>query len=296
VFNEEHVHPSTCVVDAFTAAAVKACDTIDGVKDGIIDDPSTCDWDARRLVGTHVECEGKDVTISLATADAIRKIWYGPVDSSGKRLWYGPNKGANLDTLAAAGAPFTVAADWAKYFVAKDPSVDLTKLTYASFDRLFRASQREYHSVIGTDDPNLSRFALAGGKLLTWQGQADQLVPTQGTVDYRRSVDRLFGGTQRVDSFYRLFLLPGVDHCADGTDPTNALSALTTWVEHGTAPATLTTTVTAADGTTQTRDVCRYPLVARSSSGAHDGRPGAHGTWWWPWHSSPGASTQCVAS
>jgi hypothetical protein len=259
VFAEEHVQPTSCELQAFTDAAVKACDTLDGRRDGVIDDPSKCDWDARRLVGTKVLCDGQELTISRATADAVRKIWAGPVSASGERLWYGPNKGANLDSLAAYGTPFVVADQWARYFVTRDPSFDATTLTYASFDRLFAASQREFHDVIGTDDPDLRAFARAGGKLLTWHGQADQLVPTRGTVDYKQRVDALLGAT-KVDSFYRVFLLPGVDHCAGGTDPTNALTSLVRWVEQGKAPATLTATTTLPDGATVTRHV--RPLTA----------------------------------
>ncbi|WP_284294431.1 tannase/feruloyl esterase family alpha/beta hydrolase [Luteimicrobium album] len=254
VFNEEHVQPSPCELQAFTDAAVKACDTLDGHKDGIIDDPSKCDWDARRLVGTKVVCDGQEIIISRATADAVRKIWEGPTTPSGKQLWYGPNKGANLDSLAAYGAPFVVASQWAQYFVTRDPSLDLTRLTYDEFYRLYASSQRQFHDVIGTDDPDLRAFARSGGKLITWHGQADQLVPTQGTVDYKQRVDGLLG-SRNVDSFYRLFLLPGVDHCAGGTDLTNALDSLVTWVEKGHAPATLSATITQPDGATVTRQV-----------------------------------------
>jgi hypothetical protein len=265
VFNEEKVQPTSCEFDAFNAAVIKACDTNDGVKDGIIDNPQACHWDARRLVGTKVLCEGKEITISKATADAFRKIWAGPVSSSGKQLWYGPNKGASLASLATPGKPFTVAETWVKYFVTQNPSFDTTKINYKSFEQLFRSSQKQFNDIIGTDDPNLSAFAKSGGKLLSWHGQTDQLVPTQGTIDYREQVNQALGGNKRVDDFYRLFLLPGVDHCGGGIgpQPTDALGALVKWVEKGQAPATLAASVTNADGKTVTRNICRYPMAAR---------------------------------
>ncbi|MFC0504976.1 tannase/feruloyl esterase family alpha/beta hydrolase [Micromonospora costi] len=262
VFNEEKVAPTQCELEAFNTAAVKACDTLDGVKDGIIDNPQDCHWDARRLAGAKVVCDGKEITISNATADAVRKIWAGPVSPTGKKLWYGPNKGASLAALAAPGAPFFVADSWVKYFVTQNPSFDTTKLTYKSFDQIFRASQKQFNDIIGTDDPNLSAFAKAGGKLLSWHGQTDELVPTQGTVDYREQVKRTLGGNKRVDDFYRLFLLPGVNHCGGGTgpQPTDDLGALVNWVEKGQAPDTLA--AANPDGSV-TRNVCRYPMVAR---------------------------------
>lgn len=263
VFHEGNVQPTPCEMEAFNTAAVKACDGLDGVTDGIIDNPQHCGWDPRTLVGETIPCDGEQVTISAATAEAVRKIWAGPVSVTGHHLWYGPNKGASFDYLAKTGEPFTVADSWVKYFVEREATFDTTTLTYRQFDRIFRQSQQRFHSIIGTDDPNLAPFARAGGKLLTWQGQSDQLVPTRGTIDYRDRVDRRFGGTQRVDDFYRLFLLPGVDHCGGGVgpQPTGALDALVTWVEQHRPPATLPTSTTRPDGTVVTRNVCRFPQV-----------------------------------
>ncbi|GAA2713812.1 tannase/feruloyl esterase family alpha/beta hydrolase [Actinoplanes palleronii] len=242
VYNEEKVALTGCELTAFNNAAVQACDTDDGVKDTIIGDPQTCRWDPRRLVGATVECEGQTLTITKAKADVMRKIWAGPVAPNGKKLWYGPNKGADLSFyLAKAGQPFFVADFWAKYFVTRNLSLDTTKLTYTSFAKLFASSQRQFNHVIGTDDADLRAFRNSGGKLLTWQGQYDELVPTQGTVDYRERVERLLGGKAKVDRFYRLFLLPGVAHCGGGTgqQPGDALGALVKWVEMGKAPTSV---------------------------------------------------------
>jgi hypothetical protein len=139
-------------------------------------------------------------------------------------------------------------------------------LTYASFYRLFGESVRQFNKIIGTDDPNLSGFRDAGGKLLTWQGQYDQLIPTQNIVDYRNRVDAVMGGNAKVDDFYRLFLLPGVQHCGGGPglQPVDPLSALVNWVEEGKAPATLATATTTSTGTvTATRNACAYPRIAQ---------------------------------
>ncbi len=138
----------------------------------------------------------------------------------------------------------------------------LSKLTYRQFAEVFRQSVREFDDVIGTSDPDLSGFRRAGGKLITFVGADDQLIPPGGTVQYRREVDRALGGAHRVNDFYRLFLAPGVTHCAGGPGaaPTNALGVLVDWVEHGKAPATLPA---ANQDKTRTRDLCPYPLVSR---------------------------------
>ncbi|WP_250032347.1 tannase/feruloyl esterase family alpha/beta hydrolase [Paractinoplanes maris] len=249
VFNEEKVTPSQCELAAFNTAAVAACDTIDGTKDGVIANPQACKWDARELVGEKVLCEGKELAISEQLATAVNKIWAGPVTTSGKKLWYGQNKGSSFAFIANPGVPFTVPDQWAKYFVTKNPTFDSTELTYKSFEKLFNSATRQFDGIIGNRDPNLSKFAKAGGKILTWHGQSDQLIPTQGTVDYRKRVNATLGGSKRVDKFYRVFLLPGVDHCGTTlfttgglVQPGADLNALINWVEKGDAPAYLPTT------------------------------------------------------
>ncbi|MFC4033299.1 tannase/feruloyl esterase family alpha/beta hydrolase [Streptomyces polygonati] len=275
VMNQEHTFPTSCEFSAFTDAAVKACDTLDGAPDGLIAEPENCAFDPRRLIGRTVVCDGETLRISAADAEVVRKIWDGPTSPSGRRLWYGIPVGASFDGLAGtrtnsdgtrSGTPFDVPAIWVSTFVAHQPAFDTSAITYRRFAEIFRQSQEQYDGVIGTDDPDLSAFREAGGKLLTYHGDADQYIPTQGTVDYRRRVDRLMGGTKKVDDFYRLFLAPGVGHCGEsgtGPVPTDPLGALTNWVEHGKAPDTLPAATTDATGRTISRDLCRYPLISR---------------------------------
>ncbi|MGC0398794.1 hypothetical protein RKD27_001438 [Streptomyces sp. SAI-126] len=265
VMNNEKTYLSKCEFAAFTEAAVKTCDPLDGLEDGLVNDPGRCDFDPRRLVGTQVVCDGKELTITAADAAVVRKIWDGPRTASGKKLWAGVPIGADLSALATPGAPFPVPADWVRLWVAKDPSLDLSTLTYDRFTQLFQQSRAEYDKVIGTDDPDLSDFRASGGKLLTWQGLDDQYIPAEGTVRYREQVERKLGGAERVDDFYRLFLVPGTVHCGlnkgDGT--TDDLGALTAWVEHGKAPRTLPATLINTEGEQVARDLCRYPRVSR---------------------------------
>ncbi|MGW7571954.1 tannase/feruloyl esterase family alpha/beta hydrolase [Streptomyces tendae] len=153
---------------------------------------------------------------------------------------------------ARSGAPFPIPAVWISTFLERDPSFDTSARTDARF----------------ADDPDLAAFREAGGKLLTFHGSAEQLIPTQGTVDYRRRVQRLMGGSDEVDTFYRLFPAPCVGHCGGGGTgpvPTDPLAALTDWVENGKALDTLPAGVTDAAGKTVTRDLCRYPLISTYS-------------------------------
>lgn len=267
VMNQEHDILSSCEFEAFNQAATARC----GGADGIIDQPELCGFDPRTLIGKKIACGDRQLTISAHDADVVRKIWDGPTDEHGRHLWGGLPKGASFagiaetkpspdGSLTAAG--FVVADQWVQNFLLHQRSLDVTKITYAQFAALFRQSVAQYDAVVGTANPDLSGFKAAGGKLLTTVGTADQLIPTSGLFDYRRQVDRRFGGTHRVDDFYRLFVTPGGFHCAGGygATPTDPLGALVTWVEHGQAPDTLP----AADATgAVTRDICRFPKVSR---------------------------------
>ncbi|GAA4528965.1 tannase/feruloyl esterase family alpha/beta hydrolase [Amycolatopsis samaneae] len=268
VMNNDHHFVANCVLDAFAKAAVKACDANDGVTNGVIDRPDECGYDPRTLVGSRIPCEGKEITVTAADAEVMRKIWAGPTDEHSRKLWAGLPKGADPAWLAGTRAEpdgtlsapgFPVAEKWVQSFLAKRPDFDTATITYPRFTDLFRQSVREYDRVIGTADPDLSAFRRAGGKLLTYVGTADQLIPPGGTLGYRDRVERRMGG---VDDFYRLFLAPGVEHCGGGAgpQPRDALGALVKWVEHGHAPATLAAVT--ADGSAS-RDLCPYPRVSR---------------------------------
>ena len=265
VMRQERNVPTQCEFAAFQQAAVAACDGLDGVTDGVVDLPKRCRYNPYRLVGTTIVCEGKEITISRADADVVRKIW------DGTPLWYGLNRGTSFAALAntvpgpdgkPVGAPFRISETWVQYFLEENPDFDVSTITYRDFERLFTLSQRKYNRIIGTDDPDLSAFRASGGKMITWHGTDDSLIPYQGTVDYRDRVDRAMGGTSKVDRFYRVFLAPGVDHCFGGPGPfpVDPMGALVDWVEKGKAPDTLSAVT--PDGTA-TRNLCRYPLTAR---------------------------------
>ncbi|MFE3451253.1 tannase/feruloyl esterase family alpha/beta hydrolase [Nonomuraea sp. NPDC059194] len=274
VMNQERDFPSACVFNAFRQAAIKACDPHDGVTNGIVDRPDRCGYDPRTLVGKKVVCDGEEITVTAANAKVMRKIWAGPTDERGRRLWAGLPKGADPGWLAGTKADengelsapgFPVAVGWVQTFLKKQPGFDTSTITYSEFAELFRQSVKEYDDVIGTSDPDLSEFRRSGGKLLTYVGTDDQLIPPGGTLSYRQRVEREMGGAKRVDDFYRLFLAPGVEHCGGGSGPApkDPLGALVDWVERGKAPATLAATATDASGRTLTRDLCPYPQVSR---------------------------------
>jgi hypothetical protein len=253
---------SSSKLDMATAAAVRACDGTDGVSDNVIDDPRTCRFDARTLV-CEPSAGSAETCLTQSEANAINKIWEGPV-VEGKRLWWGPRPGAELTGLAGP-EPFRIAVDQPRYWVYHDPTWNWQTLNYSNYEEFFNLTVKRVGPIMGTDDPDLSRFRDRGGKLVMWHGWTDQLIMPDGTIDYYDAVtEKLGGGYEQTRNFARLFMAPGVAHCGgrDGRAPQGLLEAVMNWVERGQAPATLTGPRLLPDGSTRTRPLCPYPEVA----------------------------------
>ena len=260
----------SCKEAAFTDAVVKAC----GDAGGIITNPSACNWNADSLVGEVTPCG----VITQQDATVMNTIWQGPVNSDGKPLWYGLERGASLDGLAATttingvttGQPFPITVSWLGTWLQQNPSWNWQTLTYAQFDQLFERSIKEFSGLFAANDADLSAFKKDGGKIIIWHGLADQLIFPQGTIRYYQQVQRKMGGAAATDSFARLFLAPGAQHCASAAGsapagPAQPMSALVKWVEKGEAPNAIPGAVTdpVTGAATASRPLCRYPLVAR---------------------------------
>jgi hypothetical protein len=270
-----------------TANAIAACDADDGVVDGVLADPRACGYRAADdSTLTSAECTASNAMCLTPTeASAIDKMWQGPVACSqrdalgscrvpnvaarnldgrgNKRLWYGNTRGTDLAALGGP-APFPIAIDQPKYWVYFDPAWDWQTLTYGNYLAFFRDTVERVGPLMASDDPDLAAFRDAGGKLVLWHGWNDQLIAAEGTVDYYDRVARELGGYERTQDFARLFMAPGVAHCAGGTgpQPQNIFQAVVDWVEQGKAPERVLASK-AIDGGTQTRPLCPYPAVAR---------------------------------
>jgi feruloyl esterase len=268
----------SCKLAAATAAAVAACDAIDGVKDGVIGAPDRCTYDPKPLVGTSA---GNCGVFTDADAVIIRSLWQGSTREDGSFRWYGHSRGADLRAVAATSGtplkpdPFFVATDWLKYFITQNKDFDWTSMTPAAYQRYWDQSDEQYGNVIATDNPDLTAFRDHGGKTIIWHGWADELITAEGSIHYYKRVQAEMGGAKKTAEFARLFLAPGVGHCdgGPGPQPTGVLDALVTWVEHGMAPETLL--ATRRDRTTgaviRSRPLCQYPLVAKyKGSGSTD--------------------------
>ncbi|KAH6985193.1 Tannase/feruloyl esterase [Ilyonectria destructans] len=276
LMNAAKVYPSHCEFAAFQKASIEACDDLDGVHDGIISDLDNCKFNPLKLVGKTIQCDGKPVKIGLGAALLVQRIREGPRSLDGQQLWEGYDFGidyvgiAQTQSLDGKGIPgnqpYSLPDDWVKWFLKKDPNFDFTRIkTLQQLTDLYAFASAEYSGIIGTDNPDLSAFREAGGKMLTFHGLADQLIMANNTIRYRKAVESTLGGKAQVDQFYRLFLAPGVAHCAGGYGPVpvDPMASLVDWVENGKAPDLLPASFKNKAGQVVTKNLCLWPLVAR---------------------------------
>ena len=117
--------------------------------------------------------------------------------------------------------------------------------------------------MIGTDNPDLSKFEKHGGKVITYHGLADFLIMPRGTYNYYNNATKAEGSLAETQKFYRFFPYPGNSHCGGTMFQTNSplinsndlFTALVNWVEHGVAPDF----IIAQNSTGGTRPICKYP-------------------------------------
>jgi len=248
-------------------AVMASCDARDGLKDGLIDDPRRCKFDPSILL-----CSGPDGPGCLTAGEvaAVKAIYAGARNPrSGERLFSGWAPGSE-------GTGAMPDSGWAAYFVGRaeparlefwrlwvfqDPAWDPRTF---DFDRDVAFADAKMAFLVA-NDPNLSAFRKRGGKLLLYQGWADPVTPPENTIEYFSHVQAVMGGPTATSGFLRLFLAPGMGHCAGGSGPNrfDGLSALDDWVARGRAPDRIVATHSEGGKVDRTRPLCPYPLVAR---------------------------------
>jgi hypothetical protein len=256
---------SAAKLNQATASAVAACDAVDGVTDGVIDDPRTCSFSAKSNVCGTLTAPAANC-LTLAEAEAIDRIWDGPRNARGNKIWFGLDRGTDLSALNGANPFFlgVVQFHWNEH----DRSFDWRNVSVPSYPEVAQDGSRNIADVTDTFG-NLDIFRRHGGKLLTFVGANDQLIMPRGVINYYRLMASRYGRRgepdfERLQSFYRLFRAPGVAHCGGGAgpQPQNLFGALVDWVENGVAPDRILARNTTSSGGTRTRSLCPYPQTA----------------------------------
>lgn len=261
-------------------AVVNAC----GAADGLIEDPRQCSFDP---VALTCRTGDNDSCLSDAEIAAVRKMYAGPKTSAGVQIYPGLSRGGEGGWQRLWSNPQRLGGSWLGFYrsmVFENRSWDLSML---DFDRDPALAQQKLGQVLNPNSADLSGFAKRGRKLIVYHGWADDMVPSQTSVEYYEAVKAKLGA-QRIAGFYRLFMIPGMWHCSGGPDvlfhseeasavplapDRDMLTALEQWVEHGRAPESFETSLLTRDGKVErTHLICAYPKVAkyRGSGDIHD--------------------------
>ncbi len=251
-------------------AAIAACDALDGVKDGLIGDPTKCKFDP-----ATVECKGGATADCLTAAQvAAAKQLYSPATNPRTKAEVFPpfEPGGEMGWGILAGQnPADVAADTFRYVVFNDPDWDAMTLNFDS--DMKKADDIAQGYGLNSTDPDLGKYFGHNGKILMYHGWTDQLIAPVNSVNYYNSVAKKMGGVSKIDQSLRLFMVPGMNHCNGGDGPSSfdAVTLLEQWVEKGQAPAKMIASHATRGEVDRTRPLCPYPQVAKyDGSGSTD--------------------------
>ena len=252
---------------AINAAVLQQCDGLDGVKDGVLENPKSCKFDPAVL-----QCKGTvdNSCLTPPELETVRAIYASPANPKTKREIAGlaPGSELNWTELGWSGPARSTGLEFFR-FVTGDPQWNVAQF---NFERdVVQAEQKA--GMMNALDTNLKPFFDRGGKLIQYHGWNDPQITPLNSTQYYDSVVKAMGGVNRVSNSYRLFMVPGMAHCGGGigTSTFDMLTALEQWVEGKRAPESIPASKVEKGATTRTRPLCAYPQVATyKGSGSTD--------------------------
>ena len=275
------LHDATAIVSSkltlLNNAVVAACDATDGVVDGVVNDPRTCTFDPAVL-----QCTGADAATCLTAVQvgAAQRIYAGARQANGTVIFPPYTRSSETGWALYSGAtPGGSGFDFFRYTVFQDPTFNNANFDFdADFNRAKASTiAGQLVPTIFNAGSDLTPFKARGGKLIIYHGWADQQITPLSSVDYYNRVvaQQGVGGT---DSFLRMFMMPGMNHCSGGPGPQfvggntgtppvadadhDVVLALDRWSTQGTAPETLIASRVTNSAVTRTRPLCVYPKAA----------------------------------
>ena len=258
-------------------AIMAKCDALDGVQDGLLENPLACGFDPAELRCKNGE--GPDC-LNAAEVDVLQKVYAGPRLPDGTQVYAGQPVGAEtveggwdgwITGEVSDGGP-----EFFRWMVYRDPAWEISRFDLARDSAL----AKERVGPIVDANPDLSAFMRRGGKLMLYHGWNDAAIPAGATLDYYASMRKAVGAA--ADQQVRLFMVPGLAHCWGGPGPTffDKMAEMERWVESGVAPDRIVATEydppvnffpLAHSKKVRTRPLCPWPTVARyKGSGSTD--------------------------
>lgn len=267
-----------------TRLVIAACDSLDGLRDGVLDDPRECGWKPE-----SIRCASAETPDCLTTPQvaALAAMYAGARNSrTGEQIYPGWPKGSEAPVVAPSGAAMSgwhgywgttepTRADFWRYWVFENP--DWSWWTF-DFDRDLATADAKVGRVVDQTSVDLSAFRRRGGKAIVYQGWADPVVSALDVIGYYERLRAREGSQGATDEYFRLFMVPGMTHCARGPGATafgnqgaespicdaqhDLVEALDRWVEQGVAPERIIASRLDGSRVTRTRPLCAYPRRA----------------------------------
>lgn len=251
------------------ARMVAACDRNDGVEDALIEHPPSCKFDLASLTCSAAE-QGQ--CLSMEQVATLRGLFSPLRDAKGKEIYPPPAVGTLLPVseLERRGK---LGADMYRYAVFQDKGWDPASFV---LERDLPIARERLKALI-SDDADLTPFARGNARLILYHGWDDSGPSPYNSINYYEAVRRKVG-EQKTDSFFRMFMVPGMYHCRGGPGPNSfgnagdppvldarhdVLMALEQWVERGVAPDRIIASNVIAGRVQRSRPLCPYPKVAR---------------------------------
>lgn len=252
------------------AAVLNACDALDGVKDGVLEDPLQCHFDPA-ILACKAGADAPDCLTAPQVAAAKRIYTPATNPRTGAVIFPPMERGSELAwrTLAGGPEPIQLANDYFKYVIFEDPNWDFRTL---NFDADFAKAMQRDGGTLSATNPDLRPFFSRGGKLIQYHGWTDQQVMPENSINYAKAVTAAVG-KPTADASYRLYMAPGMGHCGGGDGPNtfDMLGALELWREDGKPPASILASHSTAGKVDRTRPLCPYPQTAKyNGSGSTD--------------------------
>ena len=258
-------------LELLDANSKKSCDLLDGVEDGVINDPRLCSLERLNLGLLSCKNGPSDDCLTAAQIKTAEHLYRGLFDSQGNLVSPGVMPGAES------------AGDWAMWMFPNDLIGDGVVSLNSSLSSLLAILMRRLSSFdIDDFDPandhsvleeinfmdvvtaDLNEFKARGGKILMYQGWNDFPLRPERAIDYLAQVEDAHGGAKEADDFFRMFMVPGMIHCATGPGAWMAdyVDPIVAWTEEGVAPERITA-VTAPAPQSFSRPLCVYPKLAQ---------------------------------
>lgn len=264
-------------LDFITANVLAACDTLDGVEDNLIENPSDCKVDITTLqcnFAQNATSNGTTVCLTAAQIKAAQAVYAGPKNTlTGEEIYPGFAHGSENTWLLQE----TTLYQEFSALILKEVVFQNSSYNISTFDFGSDVAKVDLMAspLIDMINPNLSSFEARGGKLITTQGWADAYNSPTWPIEFMKQIKAATSLSNMSSEFIQVFMVPGGGHCGPASSyphvpgTYDVLDALVPWVEKGIVPTQMLSTGT-EDGTNATRKLCPYPDNAKYVQGNVD--------------------------